>query len=158
MPYQNIDAAVSAADLQDIKDAFGRVLSKLPFLVSLTADERIAAVKTGPDSVSFITNALTAAQDHPTVLPVSFSTEAFKRDVDLFGLLTELVAVAASVASQIDDTRLAVGSEAMQQATQVYTYIKAATKTTPGLKPIAEQLGERFKRAGKQTKPAKPTP
>jgi len=157
MPYQNIDATVSAAELQDIKDAFARVLTKLPFLVSLTAEERKAGVKTGPDSVSFITNALTAAQANPTVLPVSFSTEAFKRDLDLFNLLTELGALAASVASQIDDTRLAVGSEAMQEASQVYGYIKAAAKMTPGLKPIAEQLGVRFQRASKQKKLAKPT-
>nr|VFJ94349.1 MAG: hypothetical protein BECKH772A_GA0070896_100711 [Candidatus Kentron sp. H]VFJ95237.1 MAG: hypothetical protein BECKH772B_GA0070898_100741 [Candidatus Kentron sp. H]VFK01637.1 MAG: hypothetical protein BECKH772C_GA0070978_100701 [Candidatus Kentron sp. H] len=53
--------------------------------------------------------------------------------------------MAASVASQIDDTRLAVGGEAMQEATQVYNYVKTAAKTTPGLKPIADQLGERWK-------------
>nr|VFK13799.1 MAG: hypothetical protein BECKLPF1236A_GA0070988_1009410 [Candidatus Kentron sp. LPFa]VFK29580.1 MAG: hypothetical protein BECKLPF1236C_GA0070990_1009010 [Candidatus Kentron sp. LPFa] len=41
-----------------------------------------------------------------------------------------------------DDTRLAVGGEAMQEATQVYNYVKTAAKTTPGLKPIADQLGK----------------
>ena len=61
--------------------------------------------------------------------------------------------IAASLASQIDDTRLAVGSEAMQQAAQVYTYIKAASKTEPGLKPVAEQLGARFRKAGKPKTP-----
>jgi hypothetical protein len=40
----------------------------------------------------------------------------------------------------------------MQQATQVYSYVKTAAKTTPGLKPIAEQLGERFQKAGKPKK------
>ena len=103
MPYQNIDATVSSSDLRDIKAAFAAVLAKLPFLVSLTAAERKSGVKTGPDSVSFITNALTAAQANLTVLPVSFSTDAFKRDVDLFNLLTELSALAASVTSQISE-------------------------------------------------------
>ncbi len=65
---------------------------------------------------------------------------------------------AASVASQIDDTRLAVGGEAMQQANQVYSYVKTAAKMMPSLKPVAAQLGERFQRASKLKKPAKPTP
>ena len=60
------------------------------------------------------------------------------------------------MASQIDDTRLAVGGEAMQEASQVYNYVKTAAKTTPGLKPVADQLGERFQRAGNQKQPEKP--
>nr|VFK69081.1 MAG: hypothetical protein BECKUNK1418G_GA0071005_13102 [Candidatus Kentron sp. UNK]VFK73811.1 MAG: hypothetical protein BECKUNK1418H_GA0071006_13003 [Candidatus Kentron sp. UNK] len=46
-----------------------------------------------------------------------------------FTVLTELGTIAASVASQIDDTRLAVGGKAMQEATQVYNYVKTAAKT-----------------------------
>ena len=57
-----------------------------------------------------------------------------------------------SVVSQLDDTRLAVGGEAMQAATQTYSYVKAGAKNTPGLKPIAEQLGQRFKGGGKTEK------
>lgn len=147
MPYQNIDATLSATDLQAIKDAFTTILQKLPFLVNLTVDERRATFKAGPNSLSFLQNALTAAQNYPDVLPGSFKTDAFQRDVDLFAILTEIGTLAASVTSQIDDTRLAVGGEAMREASQVYKYIKAASETTPGLKPIADQLGERFKKA-----------
>jgi hypothetical protein len=50
--------------------------------------------------------------------------------------------------------RLAVGGEAMTGGIQVYKYVQAAVKTTPGLKPVADQLGERFKKA--QTPPATP--
>ena len=157
MPYQNIDASLSAADLQAVRDAFATILQKLSFLVNLTVDERKATVKIGPDSLAFVTNALTAAQANPTILPVSFITQAFQRDLDLFNVLTELNTLAASVASQIDDTRIAVGGEAMQQAMQVYNYTKTAAKITPGLKPVAEQLSERFQKAGKVRKTAKPS-
>jgi hypothetical protein len=155
MPFQNIDATLSAADLQAVKDAFTLITQKLPFLINLTVEERKTTFKAGPDSLSFITNALTAAQDNPTILPISFSTPGFQRDVNLFMTLTELGTLANSLASQIDDTRLAVGGEAMQEAAQVYSYVKTATKATPGLKPVAAQLGERFKRAGKLKKLAK---
>ncbi|WP_133512629.1 hypothetical protein [Candidatus Thiosymbion oneisti] len=156
MSYQNIDASLSPAEVKAIKDAFGIVLKKLPFLVNMTPHERKIVFKTGPDSVSFVQNALDAAQDHPSILPGSFSTKGFEKDVDLFTTLTELGTLAESVASQIDDTRLAVGSEAMREATEVYNYVKAAAKTTPGLKPIAEQLGERFKGASKKKQPDHP--
>jgi hypothetical protein len=156
MPYQNINVAVPAADVQAVRDAFALVLNKLPFLVNLTVDERKSTFKAGPDSLSFVQNALTAAQANPTILPASFSNAEFKNDVDLFVLLTELGTLAASIASQIDDTRLAVGGEAMQEASQVYAYVKTAAKATPGLKPVAAQLGERFQKAGKQKKPPKP--
>ncbi len=41
----------------------------------------------------------------------------------------------------------------MNAATQVYNYVKAAAKTTPGLKPVADQLGERFQKDGPQKQP-----
>ena len=158
MPNPSIDSTLSQSDIAEVKEAFAKVLQKLPFLVNLTASERKTTFKAGPDSLSFITNALTAAQDNPNILPISFTTAAFQRDVDLFNVLTELSILAASVASQIDDTRIAVGAEAMQQAAQVYSYVKTAAKTTPGLKPIAEQLGERFQKASKPKKTSTPTP
>ncbi|HWT03843.1 MAG TPA: hypothetical protein VN256_26585 [Pyrinomonadaceae bacterium] len=153
MPYQNINAAISPADVQAVKDSFATILAKLPFLVNLTAGERKAIFKAGPDSLSFIQNAAAAAQNNPTIFPASFSAPDFQKDVDLFAALTELGTVASSVASRIDDTRLAVGGEAMQQATQVYNYVKTAAKTSPGLKPVAEQLGGRFQKSRKKGTP-----
>jgi hypothetical protein len=149
MPYQNIDASVSATDLQAIKDAFAAIRAKLPFLVSLTVDERKATFKTGPDSLSFVQNALTGAQGNPLILPASYSVEAFQKDFYLLAVLTEIGTLVDSLASQVDDTRLAVGGETMQEGIQFYNYVKAAAKTTPGLKPLADQLGERFQRASK---------
>jgi len=68
--------------------------------------------------------------------------------VDLFAVLTELTTLANQVAEQIDDTRMAVGGEAFRQATQTYDYVKTALKTEPGLKGLADELGERFKKGG----------
>ncbi len=146
MPYQNIDATLSAADMQAVKDAFATVLTKLPFLVNLTVAERRGIFKTGSDSLSFVQTALTGAQAHPGVLPASFNTLGFQKDVELFAALSEVQAIAESVVSQIDDTRMAVGGEAMQAAMQAYQYIKTGSKTTPGLRPLAEQLAVRFQR------------
>jgi hypothetical protein len=54
----------------------------------------------------------------------------------------------------VDDTLMAVSSEAMTSSLTVYDYVKTAAKKTPGLKTLAEQLGERFKAI--KTKSPKP--
>jgi nickel-dependent lactate racemase len=159
MPYQNIDATLSAADMQAVKDAFAAVLAKLPFLVNLTVDERKSIVKTGSDSLSFVQTANTGVQANTGIFPPSFDKDGFAKDVALFTAMTEIQALAESVVSQLDDTRTAVGGEAMQAAMQAYKYIKTAAETTPGLKPLADQLGERFKKASKpKTQTATPNP
>ena len=40
MPYQNISADLSTADLNEIKAALAIIQQKLPFLVNLTVEER----------------------------------------------------------------------------------------------------------------------
>nr|VFK23741.1 MAG: hypothetical protein BECKLFY1418C_GA0070996_11533 [Candidatus Kentron sp. LFY] len=64
-----------------------------------------------------------------------------------------LGAIIASLATEIDDTRITVGDKAMQEASQVYTHFKTAAKTTPGLEPVALQLDERFRQAKKKRSP-----
>lgn len=147
MPYKQITAQVSDADVQAIKAAVATIQQKLPFLIALTPDERKSLPKAGPNSLSFVENALQAAQNNPTILPGSFDATEFASDVDLFAVLTDLNTGVAQLASELDDTRLAVGSEAMGKARQVYDYVKAAVKNTPGLKPVADQLAERFQHA-----------
>ena len=147
MPYQNISATVAAADLQAVKDAIAIIQQKLPFLISLTPDERKSILKTGPNSLSFVQNAQQAAQNNPDIFPKSFDVTEFASDVTLFAVLTDINTAVAQLGSSIDDTRMAVGGEAMKEATQVYTYVKTAAASTPGLKPVADQLGQRFQKA-----------
>src|SRR5258706_8880640 len=109
-----------------LRDSIADALEKLPFLVTLKPDEWRGGVKTGSDSVSFVQAALEGALSNKDAFPASFNTAGFQRDVELFTVLTQLSTLAASVLSQIDDTRVAVGAEAMQQATQVYNYVRTA--------------------------------
>jgi len=152
MPYQNLDAQLSEAEVQAVKAAFDTIREKLPLLVSLTPAERRSLFKAGPDSLSFVQNSLQAAQNNPGVLPGNFDQQGFGRDVALCAALTDVGTQAAQLAAQIEDTRLAVGSEAMRQATEAYTYFKTAAKNTPGMRPVVEQLAERFKKS--KAKPA----
>ena len=156
MPYGNISGQVSDADVTAIKAAVATIRTKLPFLISLTMEDRKRTFKLGPDSLSFVQNCLQAAKDNPSIIPGSFDVAEFESDVDLFAVLTDLNTVIAQLASDNDDTRVAVGGEAMKGGTTVYNYVKAAVASTPGLKPVADQLGARFEKTKKQAAPAKP--
>ena len=153
MNYQNIFAEVSTADLQVIKDALATIRQKLPFLVNLTKTERQQLYKTGESRLSFVQNAKAVAQNNPGILPAIFDVGQFASDVNLFAVLTELTTLFKQLVSQSDDTRLAVGAASLAGASQVYKYVQIGVKTTPGLKPLADQLGKAFKRSSQKAPP-----
>ncbi|MCP6760036.1 MAG: hypothetical protein NHB32_15080 [Fischerella sp. CENA71] len=155
MAYQNITASVSPEDIQQIKAALQTIQQKLPFLITLSTEERRKLVKMGDKSLAFVSNSVTAAQSNPNILPSSFDVEEFVRDYQLAIILNELLISMQQITEQVDDTLLAVGSEAMTSSLTVYDYVKTAAKNTPGLKTLSEQLGERFKAIrSKSAKPA----
>ena len=145
MPYQDINTTLSNADLQDIQHAIDTIQQKLPFLITLILDERKRLYKMGDKRLAFVQNSLNAAQSNRNILPASFDLEGFTNDYRLAISLTELLMRLNQLTEQVDDTLLAVGSEAMGSSLTVYDYVKTAAKKTPGLKAIAEQLGNLFK-------------
>lgn len=90
MPYQNVSATLSDADIQEIKAALQTIEQKLPFLITLTADERRKLFKMGDKSLAFVSNSLTAAQSNPDILPPSFDLDEFRRDYQLITALTDI--------------------------------------------------------------------
>ncbi|MBE9001132.1 hypothetical protein IQ274_23645 [Nostoc sp. LEGE 12447] len=149
MAYQNITASLSPQDIQEIKAALQTVQRKMPFLITLSNEERRKLVKMGDKSLAFVNNSITAAQSNREILPATFDVEELVQDYQLAAALTELLISMQQLTEQVDDTLMAVGSEAMTSSLTVYDYVKTASKKTPGLKTVAEQLGERFKAISK---------
>lgn len=67
------------------------------------------------------------------------------RDYQLTSTLTEILFGLQQLTEKVDDTLMAVSSEAMSNSLMIYDYVKTAARKTPGLKTVSEQLGERFK-------------
>ncbi len=155
MGYANISAEISDADLQSIKDALAAIRTKLPFLITLTKAERKSQRRSGPKSRGFLENCLTAAQNNPNVIPADVSVVEMTKDVRLWTALDEVSSAIAQLASDVQDTRMALGTEAQNGASQVYALIKAASQRSPGLKPVYEELRKRYARNGQKT-PATP--
>ncbi len=148
MAYNNLSITIPQADVDAIKTAFATINSKLPFLISLTNEERKKLLKMGPKSIDFVQVGFRAANNNTNVLPASFSIPEFAKDVNGYVPLSEILLLTNSLAEKLNDTSMALGSEAMKQALDVYDYIKTAAKRTPGLKSVADELGQRFKEQG----------
>jgi hypothetical protein len=145
VPNSSISAALSEEDLAAIAAAVDTIKSKLPFGVTLSADERQALPKLGTRSAGFVNEALITSEEHPEILPATFNSVEFTKDANLFESMLKVLALVAPLAEMIDHTTMAVGSEACAAARLVYELTKTSAKTTPGLQSVTERLGERFK-------------
>jgi hypothetical protein len=77
--YNNLSAALSAADVQAVKTAITTIRNKLPFLISLTKEERRKLFKMGDKSLAFVQNSLLAAKNNSDILPARFDVDEFER-------------------------------------------------------------------------------
>lgn len=150
MPYDNISATISDPAMAEIKGAIAVIQNNLPFLINLTPDERRKRFKMGDKSLAFVRNSVTATQNNPGIVPSNFDIAELNRDYQLTVALSEVLGLLEQLTETVDDTLLAVGSESMTGSLLVYDYVKTAARHSPGLKSVADQLGERFKAMGKR--------
>ncbi len=145
MPAPNVQGKISSADLQAIKDAIALIRAKMPFLIQLSSSQRRELYKMGPKSFAFVQSALRVAQSNPAILPPTFSTDGMASEVALSTALQDVLLQLEQLTSAVDDTSMAVGSECMEDASDVYGYVKMSAPTTPGLQPAADELADRWK-------------
>jgi hypothetical protein len=154
MSYQNISAVVPQADVDAIKAAITTINTKLPFLIALDAQERKELFKLGPKSADFVQDASAAVSSFPNILPPAFDKVEYGKDTALFKVLGDIKIQLDSLCEKLDNTYMAVGSEAMIASLEVYAYVQTATDRTPGLQTVADKLKERFRgQTGRRTKP-----
>jgi hypothetical protein len=148
MSYQNISYSLPQADIDTVKAAIETINGKLPFLITLDAEERKALFKLGPKSADFVKDASVAAVNFPAMLPASFDKAEYAKDTTLFDALGDLKSLVDSLQEKLDNTYMAVGSEAMVASLEVYAYVQTAADRTPGLKSVADKLKDRFRAQG----------
>jgi hypothetical protein len=152
MSYQNISYSLSQVDVDAVKTAITTINTKLFFMVTLDPQEKRSLFKLGEKSVDFVNDASTAVTNFPTILPPSFDKVEFGKDSVLFKQLAELKTLVDSLSEKINNTYIAVGSEAMTASLEVYSYVQTAKDRTPGLQTLADEMKKRFKGQGKKAK------
>ena len=151
MPRQNlisaeVDNAVVTAAIQTINDT----KAEFSYLLNLSAEERKKFRKMGPKSVDYVNENLLGANQFPGSLPSDFPIEEFANDVDAINKLYPLLVASQALTEALNDTLLALSSDAMKEADEVYGFLKTASKRDANAKALVEQIARRFKGQGKK--------
>jgi hypothetical protein len=149
MARQNLISATATdvlvtSVLQKIKTS----KTDLSFLINLSTDQRKKFRKMGPKSVEYVNDNLIGAQQFPNSMPQDFPLAEYQKDVVLIKQLFPLLVAAQALTEALNDTILALGSDSMKEADEVYSYLKMAAKSDSNAKAIVEQIGKRFKGQG----------
>ena len=149
MARQNlISAETEDAIIESAIASINGVKTDFPFLLNLSAAERKTFRKMGPKSVDYVNDNLVGANQFPNSLPGDFPLEEFTKDVKLINKLYPLLVASQALTEGLNDTILALGSDAMKEADEVYSYLKLAAKKDANAKEMVIQIGKRFKGQG----------
>ena len=103
-------------------------------------------IESGSGQAEFLKNkALEVAVSHQDRLPHTFDLDEMQRDVKLFDAIYRIAMEFNQLQAEIDDTLVAVGSDAYSAALQVYRHIKAHGEGV-GMDSFVDDLGQRFDR------------
>ncbi|MCW3789373.1 hypothetical protein [Plebeiibacterium sediminum] len=118
-----------------------------PYLLTVTKDDRRGLAKMGNKSLAFVTEANEYSKQNPNLRPAFTSQEDFDIDVaDATGLLP-VSGILEKLLSQVEDTSLVAGSEALNHALLFYNNTKLAAKNgVAGAQEITNSLSTRFTR------------
>jgi len=150
MAENRISTSLSPADREAVMAAVSTIREKLPFLMDLTVEERRSLPKMGDKSRAFVSKALEVAIQNPDFLPRSFDIEEMRRDVELFQALHPILLSLTQLQELLDDTYLAVGSDAYAAGLVVYNYAKNSGQGA-GLDAVVDEMGRRFARKSRGT-------
>jgi len=153
MPDNRVNATLTPADQQAVIDAINTIREKLPFLIDLSLEERRALPKMGDKSRAFVSQALDIATQNSDFLPRSFDVEEMRKDVALATSLQPIMTGITQLQELVEDTYIAVGSEAYTAALVVYNYARSSGKGA-ALDNLLDEMGQRFARKSRTPPPA----
>jgi len=144
-----VSVIATAAQVTAVKAAFQTILTNLPFLVGLTADERKTLNAIDVNNKAFTEDAINAGVNNASLIPSYISVANMQSDLTLFTQLDELSGIANQLCERIEDTKMLAGSEAYGSALALYKIFgSAADAGVPGADSIMEQLKKRFASSG----------
>jgi hypothetical protein len=145
MPDNRVSATISEPDLQAVLTAINTIRTKLPFLIDLSPEERRTLPRMGDKSRGFVSQALTIAEQNDDILPRSFDVGEMRKDMALLTALAPVRAALTQLSELVEDTHMAVGSEAYASALLIYQFARAAGKGA-ALDGALDGMAQRFAR------------
>jgi hypothetical protein len=127
--------------LQECKTALA------PYLQGLTAAERSTLFKMGDKTVATVQKTKSYIDTNPEFVPSYMDKAEFLKDEAVVTQLNPIANLANQIQTDVNDTVMLAGSEAIQNALLYYGQVKEAhRKGIATAKPIYEDLSQRFTR------------
>ena len=151
MPSQNlVSASLTAETVTEILQAFAVIKTKLDFLLALQPNEIRSLFKAANGFAPFIEKAHLAVQNHPEIMSKVFNTAEFERDYRLSKDLTPIANQSKELSDGLQKTLMAVNSDALAEALEIYAAIKQNRDKIPGLSVLADEMAVFFQKSGKK--------
>ena len=157
MDNNKVSAVLAAQAVTEILAAVSTIRSRMPFLLSLTEQQRHDLPKMGAQSQAVVEQALIFASQNPNALPANFNAVEFAKDG---ALLTPLQTVAQAISSLDEDTQdtlLALSNDLFVAFLDVYAFAKANNRSG-NYDTFVNLVKVRFAKTKKATTPVTPTP
>ncbi len=153
-----IDITLSAAQTNEAVVAVAAVATAMPYLITLSVEERRHMVKAAEGTEGFIRSTLELARQNPHLLPSLVDLEKLDRDLALREDLAPLEAALTLLATKVNHTRRLAAADLFEGCLDIYHTLQRHGQDQ-GLDELVAPLRARFKRRRLQlpTIPA-PTP
>ena len=139
IPQKVLDDALK--DLQNVKTALA------PYLQALTDKEKQSLFKMGDKTVATVQKVKTYTGTNAEFTPGYMDLAEFQKDETVVTQLYPLVNLTNQLASDLSDTMMLAGSEALKASLLYYGSVKeAASKGVATAQPIYDDLSKRFMR------------
>lgn len=120
-----------------------------PYLQALTPDQRRSIFKMGDKTLAMVQKVKAYLETNPEFAPAYMDRDEFLKDEAVTTGLTPLGNLTKQLSSDIEDTIMLAGSEALRSSLLYYgTTKEAALKGIPTAKTVYEDLSQRFVRKG----------
>jgi hypothetical protein len=125
--------------------------SLAPYLQGLTTEERKSLFKMGNKTVANVQKTKSYVDTNPEFVPGYMDKTEFLKDEAIVSLLSPISNLALQLATDVDDTVMLAGSEALQAAMLYYGQVKEAnSRGIPTARPIYEDLSQRFSKRSRR--------
>jgi hypothetical protein len=150
-----IIATIAPADQTAALAHYTGLQTLLPFMRCMTADEKKENNDAANGRLPFTQQACQYAQQHPEVIPATFSLPAYVQNTALLTAFAAIFNADASNHEKIVDTFRIINSDGYREGLKIYKYFQAAN-TNGDYNDVVANLGSYFEGQGKK-KPAPAT-
>ena len=146
MDQNLISGTLSAEDQQACKDALDVLFAKLPFLSAMQNVDVSKFFKPGNAYQPLLNLAVQTMEALPDILPPVFNKEEFKRDSELYADVVPLAMQVSVLHTGLQKTLIAVGSDTLKGALEIYAAVKQHKNKVPGLSAVYDEMYAFFKK------------